>query len=246
VPSSEELIEISAAGGRMPASVCVPEGDGPFPGLLVIMEADGLTRHVRAVGRRLADEGYLTLAPDLYYRQKTRTVANDDADRARDMVMRTIALSDAPEERVKDDRVVGDLVASLEQLKAHPKLAVGRLGTVGFGMGGRLALLLACRCPDALRVSVSFYGGHVVPVVEETQGLRTPILLFFGAADRSIPLYEVDRIRAELLYREKLHEIVTFEAAGHGFFCDERSSYHPEAARAGWLRMLEWLAKYLA
>jgi carboxymethylenebutenolidase len=56
----------------------------------------------------------------------------------------------------------------------------------------------------------------------------------------------VDRIRAELLYREKLHEIVTLETAGHGFFCDERSSHHPEAARAGWLRMLEWFAKYLA
>jgi carboxymethylenebutenolidase len=244
--SAGEAIEIPAPGGRMPGNLCVPEGEGPFPAVLVIMEAYGLTEHIRAVCRRLAAEGYVTLAPDLYYRQRTRTVGYEDADRASDMVMRTIALSDAPEERVKDDRVIADLLAALKQLQAHPKVARERLAAVGFGMGGRLAFLLACRHPDILRASVSFYAGHIVPVLEETRVLRTPVLLLFGAADRSIPPHEVDRIRAELLYREKLHEIVTLETAGRGFFCEERSSYHPEAARAGWLRMQEWLAKYLS
>ena len=76
------------------------------------MEAFGLNDHVREVSRRLAGAGYAALAPDLYYREEVSAIPYDDPDRAADRVMRTVALSDAPEERVKDERALADVRAS--------------------------------------------------------------------------------------------------------------------------------------
>lgn len=238
--------ELVAPGGGMPAEVCAPTGDGPFPGLLLIMEAYGLNAHIRSLARSLASEGYVVLAPDLYYRETERTVAYSDVDRAADRIMRTIALSDAPEERVKDDRVIADLEAAVEALKAHDKVAPSRLGVVGFAMGGRLAFLSACRLSRDLRAAVSFYGGRIVPIVEECRSLEAPILLLFGGKDPGIPLAQVDRIQAELSYRGKAHAVEIYPEAGHGFFCEDRPSYCGEATADARRRTLSWLEKHLS
>ncbi len=244
--TTSRTVEIAAPDGVMSAALALPEGEGPFPGVLVIMEAYGLNSHIRAVGERLAAEGYVTLAPDLYYREAEGVIDYADLDRAVDILMRSIALSDAPEERVKDDRIVADLGAALDALRTEPRVAGNRVGVVGFCMGGRLAYLLACRRPADVRAVVSFYGGRIVPILEGTRQLEAPVLLIFGERDASIPLPQVDRIQAELKHLGKTHYVEIYPGAGHGFFCDERSSYRPEAARQAWERTLEWLGKYLA
>lgn len=243
---TSEAIEVNAPEGAMPAALCAPVGDGPFPGVIVIMEAFGLNAHIRSVAARLAAEGYVTLAPDLYYREPERVIDYTDLAAAVDILMRTIALSNAPEERVKDARVLADLAAALAALQAQPGVARERIGVVGFCMGGRLAFLLACREPQAIRAAVCFYGGQIVPILEESRQLAAPTLLLFGEDDPNIPLPQVDRIQAELSYRSRAHEVKIYPGAGHGFFCDERDSYRPEAAGDAWRRTLDWLSKDLA
>ena len=241
-----EQVEIPAPGGSMPGVLYRPAGGGPHPGVLVLMEAFGLTDHIRGVGRRLAVEGYLALAPDLYYRERQRVVAYDRPEHAINKLMRTIALSSAPDEAAKDERVAGDMNAALSALAADPGMAGPRAGVVGFCMGGRLAFLLACRSPGRVNAFVSFYGGRIVPIVEQARTLEAPALLLFGGEDPSIPYDHVDRIRAELRYRDKVHEIRSYDGAGQGFFCEERPEYAPEAAADAWQRTLGWLAKYRA
>lgn len=241
-----EVVHIAAPGGSMPGVLYAPEGAGPLPAVLVIMEAFGLNEHIRSVAARLASEGYIALAPDLYYRESERVIPYGDRDRAVDRVMRTIALSRTPEERVKDDRVAADLSAARAALAADPRVDGDRIGVVGFSMGGRLAFLLACREGDRISAAVSFYGGHVVPIVEEAAELRAPVLLLFGGRDEDIPASHVDRIQAEFAYREKTHEVLVYPEAGHGFFCDDRASYRVEAAADSWQRTLEWLKDYLS
>lgn len=243
-----ETFEIRAPDGVMPCWLCRPaERGAPEAALLVLMEAFGLNEHVRDVLQRLASSGYVALAPDLYYREGSdvRPIPYGEPDRAADMVMRTVALSDAPEERVKDERTLADAEAALAALRAVPNVDAARIGVLGLSTGARLAFLLACRDPDALHAVVGFYGGRIVPIVEESRSLRAPILLMFGEKDPGIPLPQVDRIRAEFEHRGAIHAIETFAGAGHGFLSRERDSYHEPSARRAWDRALAWLARHL-
>jgi carboxymethylenebutenolidase len=240
-----EQVEIPAPGGSMPGALYRPAGEGPHPGVLVLMESFGLTAHIRGVAARLAGAGYLALAPDLYYRERERVVPYDRPEHAVNKLMRTIALSAARDEAAKDERVTADMRAALMALASDPGTAGKRTGVVGFCMGGRLAFLLACRAPERVGAFVSFYGGRIVPIVEEARALQAPALLLFAAEDESTPYDHVDRIRAELLYRQKLHEIHVYPGAGQGFFCDERPGFAPEASADAWQRTLDWLGKHL-
>ncbi|MBW2281293.1 MAG: dienelactone hydrolase family protein [Deltaproteobacteria bacterium] len=245
--TSVETLEIEAPGGEMPAFLCLPATTRPpRAGVLVLMDAFGLSDHVRGVARRLSGAGYVALAPDLYYREGGGAIPYGEPDRATDRVMRTIALSDAPEERTKDERILGDLRAALEALRADDRVDGSRLGALGLAMGGRLAFLLACREPGALRAAVSFYGPRIVPIVEESRSLETPLLLLFGEKDPGISRPQVDRIRAELEHREKEHEIEIYPGASTGFLCEERTTFRAEAASAAWDRSLGFLGRHLA
>jgi len=240
-----EIVDVDAPGGRMPLFVCRPDGEGPYPAALVLMEPFGVNAHLRSVARRLAAEGYLAAAPDLYYRREERNVPYANADRAADLVMRTIALGDAPEERVKDERVFADIRAAVSALEVHPKVDPDHIGAVGFCMGARLAFLSACRLSDALRVAVCFYPLSLLPILREARELRAPLLMLVGGKDRDLPLPHVDRIQAELAYLGKTHEVKIYPGAAHGFFCEEQLAYHPEAARDAWSLTLGWLTKHL-
>jgi len=247
---TREILEIAAPDGAMRCVLCRPDAPGPRAGVLVLMEAYGLNAHIGSVCERLAAEGYVALAPDLYYRDsigssECLTIDYDDTDRAVDLVMRTVALSNAPEERVKDERLAADLASAVTALKELPAVRSDAVAALGFCMGGRLAFLAGCRLGSGLAAVVSFYGGRIVPLLDEARSLEAPTLLLFGEQDSSIPLAQVDRIRAELEWLEKSHEIATFPDAGHGFFCEARPSYSQEAARDAWQQTLDWLGKHL-
>lgn len=239
-------LEVGAPGGTMPLWVAEPAGDGLYPAILVLMEAFGLNAHIRSVCKRLAAEGYVAAAPDLYYREAERTVAYSNTDRAVGYVMRTIALSDSPEERVKDERVMADVAAAVQALAAGRKVADDRIGALGFDMGARLAFLTLCRLPEQVRGGVAFYGDRIVPVLDEAKSLQSPLLLLFAGRDAAIPRFHVDRIQAELAHLAKPHALHVYPDADHGFFCDERPGHDPAAARDAWAKTLAWFEKSLA
>lgn len=206
-----------------------PTGSGPFPGVLVLMEAFGLTPHVRRVCQRLAGLGYAALAPD-FYRGEIFAYDQMDAVRAR------LA-------RLDDDALLADIDVAAAALQARPDVDAARLGIVGFCMGGRLAFLAACRRPQRYAVAASFYGGSIDPgtardrygrraPIASADALQAPVLLVYGADDASIPAEEHGRIATRLSALRRRYALSVHPAAGHGFCCEDRPSHAPLAARA--------------
>jgi carboxymethylenebutenolidase len=228
-----QMIELPVEGGSMPAFLARPTGPGPFPAVLVIQEAFGLNEHIKDVARRLAGEGYATLAPDLYWRGgKGRTVRYDQLPEA-------IALMHS----LKDRDVVADVGSSVAHLERQTFVRADRIGITGFCMGGRVSYLAACALPEKIKAAVPFYGGGIP--VEKTAGLRAPVLAFFGEDDGFIPLDSVKKLESELARLGKQAEVIVYPKAGHGFFCNERESYQADAARDAWERTKQFFAAHL-
>jgi len=142
-----EVVAVRTGEGEMPAHLACPDIDGLFPGVVVVMEAFGLNRNVEAVGDRIAREGYVTLAPDLYYRFASPVVAYSDVPKAVEWMR-----------KLEPGGVVSDIGAALVYLKSRPAVHGQRLGITGFGMGGTVAIRSVAHHPD-LAAAVAFYRG---------------------------------------------------------------------------------------
>jgi dienelactone hydrolase len=185
------------------------------------------------VARRIAGEGYVALAPDLYWRGgKGRSVGYDQLPEA-------IALMQS----LKDPEVISDLAGGVAWLEQQPSVRTDRIGITGFCMGGRISYLAACELADKIRASVPFYGGGIP--IDKTAKLRCPVLAFFGERDGFIPLEFVEQLKAEVKRLGKPVEVVVYPGADHGFFCNERASYQKAAAEDSWQRLKAFFAKHL-
>jgi len=215
------------------ACIARPAGPGPHPGVIVLMEAFGLTAHIRGVCARLAAEGYVALAPDHYHGE---TFGYGDMEN----VLSRLQLLD-------DDLVMQEMGAALETLSAQADVDGARLGVVGFCMGGRLAFLAGCRHPQ-LRAVASFYGGGIAPgqtpdrfgrrpPIGEADALQAPLLLVYGADDSSIPPAEHARVTERLSSLHKRYTLSVYPGAGHGFCCEDRPSYAPAAVESAFAEL---------
>jgi carboxymethylenebutenolidase len=228
-----QTIEIPAPGGTMPAYLARPRDGSPAPAVLVIMEAFGLNEHIKDVARRIAAEGYVALAPDLYWHGgKGRTVGYDNLPEAISLM-----------QSLKESEVLSDLRGAVAHLEKQPFVRADRIGITGFCMGGRISYLAACEMPDKIKASAPFYGGGIP--VERTEKLRCPVLAFFGEKDAFIPLDTVKELEAQSARHGKQVETVVYPGADHGFFCNERGSYHAASAKDAWERLKKFLAKHL-
>src|SRR5438128_11334037 len=145
---ADEMIEVP---GGMPAQVARPAGDGRLPAVLVIQEAFGLNAHIKDVARRIAGEGYVTLAPDLYWRGgKNRSVGYDQLPEAIGMM-----------QSLKEPQVIEDLRSSVAYLEKQAFVRADRIGITGFCMGGRVSFVAACELPDKIKASAPYYGGGI-------------------------------------------------------------------------------------
>jgi carboxymethylenebutenolidase len=238
----ESLVTIETAEGAMDAYLAQPEGRGPFPGVVVAQEAFGVNDHIRDVCGRFAAAGYAALAPELFHRQgRGIEIAYGDMPPA------MAALGG-----LTNDGLEHDLAAALARLRGLPGIAPGRVGLVGFCVGGLAAFIGACRLDPA--ATVSFYGGGIVrerpqlrfePVIGEAARIGAPILCLFGAEDKGIPPADVEAIRRALGALPVAHEVVVYPGAGHAFFCDQRPAYHAPSAADAWRRTVAWLGAHL-
>jgi carboxymethylenebutenolidase len=224
---------VPAAGGTMPVFLARPAGDAPAPAVLVIQEAFGVNAHIEDVARRIAAEGYVTLAPDLYWRGgRNRTVRYDQLAEA-------IAMMQA----LSDDEVLADLASAIAYLEKQPFVRSDRIGITGFCMGGRVSYLAACELAGKIRASAPFYGGGIP--IDRTAKLGCPVLAFFGEKDGYIPLAVVEQLKDELRRHGRQAEVIVYPGADHGFFCNERASYQAAAAEDSWARLMKFFATHL-
>ncbi len=231
---SEQVI-VQTGSEKMPCHLARPATGGPYPGLVVVMEAFGLNSHIKSITDRFAAEGFVAISPNLYFREPGNVVGYNDLPAAL-RLMGTL----------KDDQIVADMSAAINTLK-NLKEVKPSFGTVGFCMGGRISFLTACRNPE-VKATAPFYGGGMVTSrdpsakapIDYVEGLRAPVLAFFGGKDAFIPITDVDKFRDALKQAGKEAEIVLYADADHGFMCDERPSYHPTHAPEAWTKTISF------
>ncbi len=237
---SEFDTHIPAIDRQMPAFVARPD-QLPAPSILIIHDINGANAFYHDVARRLALAGYIAVLPDFFHRQGPLT---DDSREAKQARMRSMTQSET----------LSDIEAALVWIR-HLGDGTGKIGTLGFCMGGTLVLLAASRdpLPDA---SVAFYGFPVrertplAPILPTDDGevasLRSPLLAFWGTEDAGVGMDNVDRYEALLDEYDKDYEFVRYEGAGHGFLTfDEQSPSWP-AAHDAWDHTLAFLGERLS
>lgn len=231
-------VTIATADGPMSAFLCspAPAGSGSRPAVLLLMEAFGLTAHIRDVARRIAREGYVVLAPDLYHREPgQRTFSYDEVDEAMATMYR-LDLAGGLER---------DLRAALAHLKARPDVRADRVGVTGFCLGGGITFFCAVALSDEIAAAAGFYGMVPNEWLERVDAIAVPLLLLFGGMDPFIPLGRVAQIQARLVEAGKDARIELYREADHGFFCDERDSYDAAAAADAWQQLTAFFREHL-
>jgi carboxymethylenebutenolidase len=185
---------------------------------------------------RLAAAGYIAAAPELYHRDGPE--CRDDA-KTRSM-------------RLRDRNVVADMNAAISFVQQQPAVAPGRVGIIGFCMGGRVVYLMAAANRN-LKAAVAYYGGNIfrawgrdVPSpFERTAEINCPLLAHFGAEDKNPSPDDMQKLDAELSRLNKAHQFYSYENAGHAFMDHTKESYRRHAEEASWPRTLEFLKRHL-
>src|SRR5262249_2371643 len=144
---------------------------------------------------------------------------------------------------LRDDGIVEDVGAAIAYLEGQKSLQADRIGITGFCMGSRVSYLAACALPGKIRAAVPFYGGGIP--VDRTATLQAPVLALFGGDDPFIPPEQVRALEAEAKRLGKSVEVHVYPGAPHGFFCNERDWYRPDAAADAWRRLTTFLATHL-
>ncbi|WP_187146977.1 dienelactone hydrolase family protein [Candidatus Methylacidiphilum infernorum] len=205
----------------------------PKGGILLFMEAFGVNAHIQSVARRLAAQGYLVLAPDLYHRVRPRWEGKYDEFPLARQFLKTLTISG----------LQSDIYGCYEWLSTKGNFPSSRIGAVGFCLGGKVAFLAAESLPIA--AAVCYYGGGIGELLNQAQQIRGGLLFFWGSQDPHIPLEERLKTATRLNKENKSFIQVEFSRATHGFFCEERESYNKDAAQLSWMITLAFLQDQL-
>jgi carboxymethylenebutenolidase len=230
-----ETVQIPVADGTtMAGYLARPTTPGPHPGLLVFQEIFGVNEHVRDVTRRFAAEGYVALAPDLFHRFAPNYQGSYD----------DIPASIATAGKLVPEGLVKDFAATAAALDAHPAVAKGRLGAIGYCMGGGMAFGANATLP--LRAAVSYYGTPPPEMQEKLAAtLHGPMLFVWGSNDAYISLERRREVIDIVRKAGKRFVDAEFGGGNHGFFCDARSDYDAVLAKQAWALTLSFLAAHL-
>ncbi len=232
------MVQLDTSDGKMEACVAKPKDGGSYPGIVVLMEAFGLNDHIKQVTERVAREGYIAIAPDLYHRESERIVPYSQLPKAVELM-----------NRLQDARVMEDVGATISYLRSQNNLKPGAVGVTGFCMGGRFTYLAAAHCHNDVKAAVAFYGGGI-PMgkpspLSRTGEIACPIYLFFGGKDPLIPQEHVAAIHKALTEHKINFQMKTYPEATHGFFCDDRVSYQEASAKDAWENFTSFFARHL-
>ena len=224
---SGQNIEFSSNGGTTTGYLAIPE-KGKGPGVVVIQEWWGLVDHIKDICDRLAAEGYVALAPDLYHGKTTKS-----PDEAGKLMM-----------AIQIDQTEKDLRGAVDYLLNHDATTGNKMGIVGFCMGGALALYAASKNPN-IGACVVFYGGHP-KVKPDLPNLQAPVLGIYAERDTFVTPASVRDLERQLKELGKPVEVHIYPNVDHAFFNDQRPEvYDEKAAQDGWRRTIQFFATHL-
>ena len=210
----------------------LPPGSPPLPVIVVLQEIFGVNPHIRDVTDRIAREGYIAIAPALYHRQIPGFECGYDDD--------GFAEGRQYKNNTRAVELLQDIQAAMDYGRSLPQAQAGHCGCIGFCFGGHVAYL-AATLPDVAATAV-FYGAGITTfcpgesgvTLDRTAAIHGTLYGFFGTADPLIPLDHVDTMEQVLLAQGINHKIFRYPQADHGFFCDRRASFEPNAAADAW------------
>jgi carboxymethylenebutenolidase len=230
VPVLEQQLAYGEAARRnLVGYLAMPQDAAePLPGVLVIHEWWGLNDNIKAMTRRLAGEGYVVLAVDLY---GGATAATPEA--AQRLMSAALTDSDAARNNLRQ------AYDYLEKYAFAP-----RIGALGWCFGGGWSLQTALMYPDALDAMVMYYG-QVVTDPDQLRPLNVPLLGFFGAEDASIPVRDVQQFRSTLADLGKNAEVLIVPRVDHAFANPSGGNYDEQAANEAWATTLAFLERHL-
>ncbi len=237
-------VAIAVDGGSMPSYLARPDGDGPWPAVIVLQEIFGVNKEVRRIADLFAGAGYVALAINYYHR--THPHLNEP------YTQEGLQNGFAAAGQVSKANLRSDVSAAIAYLDAQPFVKAGKIATVGFCFGGTVAYVTAT--VPGLAAAIPFYGGHIAQDLPngdpaglaDTPDIRVPLLMFFAGKDDYIPAEAVASIEAALTKAGKEHEIVTYPDAGHGFFRESSETLHQEEVKDAWSRVQTFLHAKLA
>jgi carboxymethylenebutenolidase len=220
-------ITLTAADGHSLSAYRAEPAGAPRGGIVVVQEIFGVNHHIRSVCDRIAAQGYLAVAPAMFDRFSRGFEAGYEPDEI--LRVRGFALKN-----IEMDKLVLDAQAAQQEVKA-----AGKTGMVGFCMGGSVSFVSATRL-DGLAAASCFYGGVIVKFADAKP--KCPTQMHFGEFDQHIPMSDVESVKAR---RGGDCEIFVYPA-GHGFYCDERASFHAPSAKQAWDRTLALFEQYVS
>jgi carboxymethylenebutenolidase len=225
-----EEITFSSGDEKIKGWLVVPEGKGPFPGIVVIQEWWGLTDWIKENATHLAKQGYVCLAPDLY----------------RGKVATDFATARKLRGGMPNDRALRDLKGAVDVLAKNDKVDKTRIGAIGWCMGGGLALNLALADKRVKACAICY--GAVVTDPAKLEPLAATILGIFGKEDKGIPIENVRKFAKALEKAGKRVEGIHEYEAGHGFMRPgkENKAYVAKEAKAAWAEIDKFFAKALS
>lgn len=224
---NSRMVNMPHNGTQTPGYLSHPIATGKRPGVVVIQEWWGLEPHIKDVVARFAGEGFAAVAPDLYH-----GAVAQEPDEARKLVM-----------TLNREAAGREIITAVNYLKRQEN-CTGKVGVVGFCLGGGLSLLTACR-GSGVSAAVVFYGPPLDPL-DQVKNLECPLLGLYGEADQGIPVARARELEEKLKEHGKQVEFHIYPGAPHAFFNDARPSYRKEAAEDAWRRTLAFFRARLS
>ncbi len=237
----EKEILISTSDGDMDGFVTHPEEGGPFPVVIMYMDAPGIREELRDMARRIGTVGYYVMLPNLYYRTGVEghygfdlaAIRSDERERQKMFeVMNTLS----------NAKVVADTAGMLEALRQDDQAAAGSIGCVGYCMSGRYVMSAAAAYPSDVAAIASYYGVGIITEKDNSPHLaagkiKGELYLAFASDDPHVPGEIVDALPGILTAAGVHHRVETYPDTGHGFAFPNRPDYRKAAAERHWERL---------
>jgi len=230
-----DMIQIEGPDGRFSAYMAQPQGSGPWPGLVILQEIFGINYFMRDISEAMAAEGFLVLVPDLFWRQEAGVVLDDRIEKDWE---KAFALMQG------FDPVVGtaDIQATIAAARGMTDVCTGKVGAMGYCLGGLLAYLTACRTDSD--ATVGYYGVNIDQMLDHADGINRSLMLHIAEEDHFVPKESQEAVKRGLGGNPHV-TLHSYPGVDHAFARRGSPTYVDAAARDADARTLAFLRDHL-